>query len=141
MTKLLGVPPEFLPDTWPLVEPLIVKACSESGGRFTAADVAAKVSTGEFQLWIAQSEDEDEINPVQALGLTRLVAYPRLTACEVMATLGRDMKDWSGHINGISEWAARHGATQMHVIARPGWEKVLKREGYRKTHIFLERDI
>ncbi len=136
MTTLIGIPSNMLTDAWPSVEPLIVKACAGSNGRFLPGDIARAIASRDFQLWAA-----DEDGNHRAIALTRLVKYPQLLACETMATVGDGMADWKHHLFGIETWAKTQGAAQSHVIARPGWGRVLKSHGYDATHWILEKNL
>lgn len=131
------VPPQRLAEAWDRVGPLIALACARSSGKFTAADVARAVAAGAFQLWVG-IDDADPGTP-RVMLITRLLPYPRLTACELLACVGDDRAAWETLLEDIERWAKASGATLMQPIARPGWERVLTKRGYRKTHVMLEK--
>lgn len=128
--------PHQLTDVWCSVEPLVVLACARSSGKFLAADVARAVALGEFQLWVGA--DDGEAYP-KVIMITRLLPYPRLTACELLACVGDDREAWEPLLDDVEAWAKANGASLMQPIARPGWERVLAKRGYRKTHVMLEK--
>ena len=39
------------------------------------------------------------------------------------------------------EWARREGCTAATINGRPGWERVLASEGWRKTTVCLEKEL
>ena len=41
----------------------------------------------------------------------------------------------------IERWAASKGSRRVRLIPRVGWEPSLKKLGYRKTHVVMEKDI
>lgn len=135
--RALLLSPHRLPEAWPRVAPLVTLACARSSGKFLASDIARAVAAGEFQLWIGVTEPTPE-RPVVML-ITRLLPYPRLTACELLACVGDDRTSWESLLDDIERWAKANGASLMQPIARPGWERVLARRGYRKTHVMLEK--
>lgn len=130
------VPPQRLADVWGHVSPLVTLACARSSGKFLASDVARSVAAGEFQLWVGLDDDP---GPPKVILITRLLPYPRLIACELLACVGDDREAWEPLMDDIEAWAKAAGATLMQPIARPGWERVLAKRGYRKTHVMLEK--
>ena len=133
--RALLVPPERLTDAWPHVAPLVALACARSSGKFEAPDVARAVAESRFQLWVGI----DDAGALRVMLLTRLLPYPRLTACELIACVGDDRGAWERLLDDIEAWAKANGAALMQPIARPGWERVLAPRGYRKTHVMLEK--
>src|SRR3954447_13482702 len=131
------VPPQRLTDAWPRIAPLVALACARSSGKFVAADVARAVAAGEFQLWVGATTAEPGTPRVMLI--TRLLPYPRLTVCELLACVGDDREAWEPLLEDIERWAKANGAALMQPIARPGWERVLAKRGYRKTHVMLEK--
>ena len=136
-TRLVGVPADMLTEAWPAVEAYVTQACDASRGRFTPADMCKKIVSRDFQLWAEQTDAGD----VCAIGVTRLVRYPQLLACEFLACVGEDMAGWVGHMEQIENWARHQGATQNHLVARNGWARVMKAQGYEHTHSLLEKSL
>jgi hypothetical protein len=42
-------------------------------------------------------------------------------------------------IKKIEDFAWKNDCDSMELVARPGWEKVLRRFGYSKSHVLLEK--
>lgn len=136
MTNLVGIPSDALTDMWPIVEPMIQKACAGSNGRFKPGDIAKAIAERDFQLWVALRAQGP-----QAMAVTRIVKFPQVTVCEVLACVGEDREDWVDHLSTIEAWAVSQGAKQMHSIARTGWARVLKPHGYKQSHVLLEKTL
>jgi hypothetical protein len=134
------VSPDRLPDAWPTVGPLIALACARSSGKFLPQDVARAVAEGRFQLWVG-IEGPKSGHAIHVMLLTRIATYPRLTVCELLACVGDDRVGWEHLLDAIEHWAKARGCALVQPIARPGWERVLKERGYRKTHVMLEKDL
>lgn len=156
MVEIALVPAGMLADVWPRVAPLVELACARSSGKFLPADVARAVAERRFQLWLGLDEaepdapsatpagapdDADDDDVIRVMLLTRLLPYPRLLACEVLACVGDDRETWEPLLEHVEAWARSHGAQLMQPIARPGWERVLAKRGYRKTHVMLEKKL
>src|SRR5262249_46209660 len=122
------VPASRLADAWSHIAPLVTLACARSSGKFAAADVARAVAAGEFQLWVGIADTAPEAPRVMLI--TRLLSYPRLTVCELLACVGDDREAWEPLLDDIERWAKANGAALMQPIARPGWERVLAKRGY-----------
>jgi hypothetical protein len=133
------VQPRHLADIWPEASPLVALACARSSGKFEAPDIVRAVTRGEFQLWLGVTERE--AHPVQVILITRVLNYPRLRACELLACVGDDRESWEDLLDEIERWARDRGCALMQPIARPGWERVLAKRGYRKTHVMLEKPL
>ena len=130
-----------LVEAWPAVAPLVALACARSSGKFQLPDVARALAEGDFQLWVGIDDTAPESAPavVRVMMLTRLLPYQRLLACELLACVGDDREAWEPLLDDIEAWARANGAALMQPIARPGWERVLAKRGYRKTHVMLEK--
>lgn len=135
MTELCGVPAERIALVWPAIEPLIKGAASLSRGKFSADDIRAGLESRDMQLWMAWDN-----GPV-AVAVTQIAEHPRKKTCRIRIVTGRYREGWQHYIRAIEAWAASNGCTGMELIARPGWERVLRSYGYEKTHVLLEREI
>jgi hypothetical protein len=158
MVRLAPVPASALPDAWPHAAPLIALACARSSGKFLPQDVARAVAEHRFQLWLGLEEGCPRAgpagpdpggepgasaleSPIRVMLLTRLLSYPRLRVCEVLACVGDDRPAWEPLLDHVEAWARAQGCALMQPIARPGWERVLAKRGYRKTHVMLEKKL
>jgi hypothetical protein len=88
-------------------------------------------------LWLALSETE----AIEALAITEIAAYPRITVCKLLACTGDDAALWVHLLESIEAWAKSRGCAAMEPVCRPGWERRLKPMGYRKTHVVLEKRL
>lgn len=132
---LVGVPADKIEASWPHVEKFIDLACKRSSGRFTADDIKAGCVRRDFQLWVAYSDKLD------AVSVTEIVVYPKIKTCRVMILTGRNRENWIQLNQEIGDWAKTQGCSMVEAFARQGWEPEMKKFGYRKTHVLLERDL
>jgi hypothetical protein len=54
---------------------------------------------------------------------------------------GRQRLKWQHLISEIEDFAKENGCKMMELIARPGWQRVLKIFDYKRTHVVLEKQI
>lgn len=100
-------------------------------GQWTAEDLADQIKSRDRQLWIAEE------NGVKAVCLSS-VSDDRLKTVHVTHCAGEDYAAWAHFITLIAAWAKEIGAERFEVTTRPGWERVLRQFGLRKTHVMLE---
>ena len=53
---------------------------------------------------------------------------------------GHHREKWQHLIKNIEKFAWDNKCDSMELIARPGWQKVLSRFGYNRTHVLLEKN-
>ena len=102
-----------------------------ANGQFRPDDFVTQIRQKDRQLWIVWDKE------VKAAMLTSVMA-DRLDTVLVTHCAGKDFKDWLHMWPVIEGWAREFGAKRIEVIARPGWERVLRPFGMKKTHVVLE---
>lgn len=103
-------------------------------GQFLPEDIVEQIRSRERQLWIVWD------GSVQAAMLTSVLS-DRLDTVQVAHCCGRDMAEWLHLWPVIEAWAVERGAKRIEAVARPGWERILKRYGMKKTHVVLEKRL
>lgn len=136
MTTLIGIPANQLADCWDNVKHLIGDACARSNGKYESVDILRSLLRGDMQLWGALSDEK-----IEAIAIGEIVSYPRIKVYRVLGCTGEGMNEWLDLIHGIENWARMQGCKDFEAIARPGWEKMLTPQGYKKTHIILNRSL
>ena len=102
-----------------------------ASGSATPDDYIEDIRDRRAQLWLAFD------GRVRAAVLTELTT-DRLKTCRVTHGAGDGAKDWVYLFDVIKSWAEDNGCKRLAVIARPGWEKMLKSFKLKKTHVVLE---
>jgi len=135
--RLHAPAPQEIAKLWPTIRDRIGSCCERSGGKYAPADVLLNFLNGRMELWLVM----DEAGAIQALVITEIVAYPRITVCRLLACTGDDAALWVDLLASMEAWAKSRGCAAMEPICRPGWERRLKPLGYRKTHVVLEKSL
>lgn len=138
MNQLLLIPPQNLPNVMALVYPKIDAATSYSVGKYTGNDVVKKIASGHMQLWAAYDEDADVVSGV---AITEIAVYPQRRICRFLCATGENMSEWVDFIDDIEKWGESMGCDGFQAECRPGWERVLKDKGYRKSHVILNKEL
>jgi len=135
-TELVNFNKGEVEKVWPLAKELVQKACQTNGG-FNAEHILEFLKEGTMQLWMAIDED----NKVICCCVTEIRQYPNFKVCDLRITTGEQFERWVDYMDNICEWAKSNGCKKMEVFARPGWERILKHKGFKKTHVQIEREL
>ena len=105
-------------------------------GRYTPEDHIDAIEARDRQAWAIV----DNNYAIKAVALTQ-ISNERVKTCHITLLAGIDRKSWQDAFFTVKEWAKSLGCSRIEALARPGWEKVGKQYGLRKTHVLLEADI
>jgi hypothetical protein len=136
-TELVQFRKEEIEKVWPLAHALVQKACETNGG-YNAEHILEYLKEGSMQLWMAI---ESESNKVICVCVTEIRQYPNFKVCDLRITTGEQFERWYNFMDQICQWAKSNGCKKMEIFARPGWERILKSKGFRKTHVQIERNL
>jgi len=136
-TELLNFTKDQVEKVWPLAKPYVEKACETNGG-FNAEHILEFLQSGLMQLWMAV---DGKTNQVICVCVTEIREYPNFKVCDLRITTGEQFERWFNYMDQICEWARKEGCKKMEIFARPGWERILKHKGFRKTHVQIEREL
>lgn len=100
-------------------------------GAWAPEDFLSQIRDGTRQLWIAFD------GAVKAVMLTS-VDGDRLKTTRITHCAGGNMEEWAFMFPWVAGWARENGSKRIEGITRPGWERVLKQYGMKKTHVVLE---
>ena len=105
------------------------------GGHVTVPTLLAEIETRDRQCWTVKDGTE-----IRAVALTRIAGgeYP---ICEITHLTGSGLREWQDAFNEIEQWARSIGCTRIKALARPGYERVGRRYGLKKTHVLLEKEL
>ena len=104
------------------------------GGQISSGTMIEQLRSGQRQLWVAWEDG------IRCAVLTMVLDDLRKTVL-VSHGAGEGMQDWVGLWPVIEDWARDIGADCIEVNARPGWERVLRDYGLKKTHVVLEKRL
>tara|TARA_R110000764_G_scaffold213377_2_gene299765 strand:+ start:651 stop:1067 length:417 start_codon:yes stop_codon:yes gene_type:complete len=134
-TELVNFTKEEVHKVWSLAEPLVEQACNTNGG-YNAKHILEFLEAGLMQLWMAVDKDT---NAVLCCCVTEIRQYPNFKVCDLRITTGEQFERWYNYMDRICEWAKSSGCAKMEIFARPGWERILKEKGFKKTHVQIEK--
>ena len=140
--KLVNIPSSNLDDVWSLVKKDISEALSYSGNHTDAQFVYDCVKENKMQLWVVWDKDKKTtIDKYYGVVVTEIVKRKLIQSCNVFIVTGRQRQKWQHLINVLEDFAIENNCTNMELIARKGWEKIMEQFDYKKTHVVLEKQI
>ena len=111
-------------------KPWIEAALGYSGGTHTFKDIVDGISSGRLQLWPADN----------SCLVTEIVAYPQKKVLNVFLG-GGELEEIAGMHTDVIAWAKAQGCEALTVSGRKGWERALKRHGWKPLHVTLTKEI
>lgn len=84
--------------------------------------------------------DEDKDVAVALLGVRRWMSMDGLVG-ELVWLTGTRMQEWTHLLGELERFLKDTGCVEVRAICRPGWSRLLKRNGYRLTHTIMEKRL
>jgi hypothetical protein len=131
--KVQPVSPQFVNQTWPLVEELFVKANKHDAGDYTVDQIKALLANGSWLLLVAVDE-ENAIHGAASLNFYNMPNY-RVGFITAMAGKAIVNKEVYEQVCAI---AKVNGATRVQCAARESAAKLYKQVGMQERHIIME---
>jgi hypothetical protein len=131
--KVQPVSPQFVNQTWPLVEELFVKANKHDAGDYTVDQIKALLANGSWLLLVAVDE-ENAIHGAASLNFYNMPNY-RVGFITAMAGKAIVNKEVYEQVCAI---AKANGATRVQCAARESAAKLYKQVGMQERHIIME---
>ena len=139
MAELLYVKAQDIDAAWAQgAEFFVAKAIAKNHGECTVQDAYVRVSTGQWNLWVAE-----EAGHIVGAVTCRIVEYPQYYACEVIhfaTSLPRE--EWLPLLTGpLEEWARTAGCTHIMLFGRKGFERFQPAEGYTQWYTCMGKTL
>ena len=140
--KLVRIPTSYIDDVWNLIKKDILEALSYSGNHTDSDFVYKTLKEEKFQLWIVWDKDQDTtINKYYGVVVTEIVERKLKKSCNLFIVTGRHRQKWQHLISVLEDFALENECNNMELISRNGWEKIMKKFNYKKTHVVLEKTL
>ena len=134
MIQVSLVPAEHVDGCWGKIEAFVEKAAKYTYGRYSAANIYDMVIDGDYQLWIAFTD-----NKIKGAVITNVVTYPQRKLLCMQFCGGEDLKDWKEPMLALlRRFATDIGCDGIESTARPGWAKIFQNDGYAANWVTFE---
>ena len=140
--NLVNIPSINVDDVWNLVKKDISEALSYSGNHTDADFVYDCVKADKMQLWVVWDKDKSTtLEKYYGVVVTEIVKRKLIQSCNIFIVTGRQRQQWQHLINVLEDFALENNCTNMELIARQGWKKIMEQFDYKQTHVVLEKPI
>ena len=140
--NLVNIPSSNLDDVWSLVKKDIAEALSYSGNHTDAQFVYDCIKEKKMQLWVVWDKDKPTtLEKYYGVVVTEIVKRKLIQSCNIFIVTGRHRQQWQHLINVLEDFAIENNCTNMELIARKGWQRIMEQFDYKQTHVVLEKPI
>ena len=140
--NLVNIPSSNLDDVWSLVKKDIAEALSYSGNHTDAQFVYDCVKANKMQLWVVWDKDKPTtLEKYYGVVVTEIVKRKLIQSCNIFIVTGRHRQQWQHLISVLEDFAIENNCTNMELIARQGWKRIMEQFDYKQTHVVLEKPI
>lgn len=140
--NLVNIPSSNLDDVWSLVKKDISEALSYSGNHTDSQFVYDCVKENKMQLWVVWDKDKSTtLEKYFGVVVTEIVKRKLIQSCNIFIVTGKHRQKWQHLISVLEDFALKNNCTNMELIARKGWERIMEQFNYKKTHVVLEKSI
>ena len=140
LVSIIPLEPTDVEKFWPLAEFMVTEALAFSGKYAESSWVYEQLQKDLMQCWIMFGSDEQEENKVFGICVGRVAEQPNYKQYEILICTGKRRDLWEDSlIKNVTDFATLSECKRLCIMARPGWEKVSKKWGWKKKHVQLER--
>jgi len=142
MINLVGIPKENVEASWSRVEQSVTEALIRSGGYANSNHFKEWCIDSKCQLWILwDAEEPIAEKKYYGVVITEVIQRPLQKCFYIRIMTGHHREKWQHLIKHLEKFALDNNCDKMELIARPGWEKILRNFRYKKSHILLEKTL
>jgi hypothetical protein len=142
MINLVGIPKDKVELSWNKVEQSVTEALIRSGGYANSNHFKEWCAKGKCQLWILWDAEEPIVErKYYGVVITEVIQRPLQKCFYIRIMTGHHREKWQHLIKHLEKFALDNNCDKMELIARPGWEKILRNFRYKKSHILLEKTL
>jgi len=140
--NLVRIPTSNINDVWNLVKKNIEEALSFSGSYTDSDFILECVKSEKMQLWILwDKEQTTSIEKYYGVVVTEIIQRKLKRSCNIFIVTGRHRQKWQHLVESLEDFAIEQNCDCMELYARPGWDKIMRKLNYKKTHIVLEKQL
>ena len=137
MIEVSMIPREYVDECWKKVENFVEKAAEYTFGRYDSSDIYALVTDYDHQLWAAFDGQE-----FRGVVVTNVAVYPRKKMLVMQFCGGERLSEWKDQMLSLLKRYARDlHCDGIEAVARPGWAKIFKDDGYQQNWVTFELPI
>lgn len=110
------------------------KAAEYTFGRYTAEDIKTSLTDYDHHLWVAFDN-----SGIKGAVVTNFLTYPRMKVLSMTFCGGVELNKWkSPMLELLQRFARDTGCDKIEAVARKGWAKAFKDDGYKENWVTFE---
>ena len=129
------VPSNRVLEIAPYARPWLQAAVDRNGLGYNVEEVLSGCTHGAFQLWAAKAQG------FEGFAVTELVTSPNESSVHIILAGGKGVSEVIPYIAVIEQWAKELGCQSIRVWGRPGWLRMLRKQGYHLETQVLKRSL
>lgn len=130
------IPFDRIEEFWDLIFPILSEACEYNGNLDKPEDTYNLLIKNHKHLWLNLKDGK-----IILLVITSFEKYSLKKVLSIDICTGDDLDSSIENLSILENFAKENDCAKMFMMARIGYERKLKKYNYRKTHIFLEKDL
>ena len=139
---IVYIPLKDIDKVWVLAKPYIDDALAYSNGHHHSEHFKDLLKKGKLQLWLLWDNDKNTIKEkMTGVVVSEIVIRSIKKVFHLPIVTGKNRQKWQHLIEKLEEFAKDQGCDCMELVARPGWQKILDKHKYFKTHVVLEKNL
>ena len=127
---------------WPSILANLRKFVAQMSDDITEEFVIETIMSGRHTLWVIYEEDRPDVAVLCILTEVKKNDATGRIFIEVTGMGGNRVHECLPLGQVIEDWGMEnHGATEMMMIGRIGWRKVMKQHGYNETAVIMKKKL
>lgn len=139
---IVHIPIKEIDNTWVLAKPYIDDALAYSNSHHHSEHFKDLLKKGKLQLWFLWDNSKNTIQEkMNGVVVSEIIIRSIKKVFHLPIVTGKNRQKWQHLIEKLENFAKDQGCDCMELIARPGWQKILDKHNYFKTHVVLEKNL
>jgi len=139
---IIYIPPKDIDRTWVLAKPYIDDALIYSNSHHHSDHFKDLIKKGKLQLWFLWDENKSTVQEkMNGVVVSEIIQRSLKKVFHLPIVTGKNRQQWQHLIEKLEDFAKKQECDLMELIARPGWQKILDKYNYKKTHVILEKEL
>ena len=133
-----AITPKMIPVVWHMVSPMIEMAIEHSNGELDLDHMYKRLLDSEMVLLTISEGDRI----VASLTVEKRDFPSGKRIMNITTAGGADLHLWMADLDGImDQLAIEHGCSEIYIVGRPGWLRLLKDIGYERIHTVVSKKV
>lgn len=139
---IVYIPKEEIDKVWVLAKPYVDDALIYSNNHHHSDHFKNLMIQGKLQLWFLWDDKKNTIQEkMNGVVVSEIINRSIKKVFHLPIVTGKNRQRWQHLIEKLENFAKDQECDCMELIARPGWQKILDKHNYFKTHVVLEKNL